>query len=228
MDFLQGLNVTIIGLALVFMSLVMLMIAMMLLDRFFPYVPEASTPTAPVVAPAPAAPVAVFGSRSLSVGNQSHSVEVRSTGNSHKVVVIDGKEHRVEQKDGKLIVDGAPFLAEVVESSADSLGVKIDGIVYRIGLPVPVSTAPVAQATPQPDLSASSVAEGVAVPAPLPGRILKVSVEIGQSVTRGQELCVIEAMKMENSIRAPQDGTVKDVRVAVGQTVTPGAVLIII
>ena len=43
----------------------------------------------------------------------------------------------------------------------------------------------------------------------MPGKVIAVKVEAGQTVAKGQELLVVEAMKMENAIRAPRDGRVK-------------------
>jgi 3-methylcrotonyl-CoA carboxylase alpha subunit len=62
--------------------------------------------------------------------------------------------------------------------------------------------------------------------APMPGRVIAVKVEAGQPVSRGDEILVVEAMKMENAIRAPRDGVVKQVLAAVGDMVSPGVVLV--
>ena len=62
--------------------------------------------------------------------------------------------------------------------------------------------------------------------APMPGRVIAVKVEPGQHVTRGQELLVVESMKMENAIRAPREGTVRSVAARVGEMVGPGVVLV--
>lgn len=62
--------------------------------------------------------------------------------------------------------------------------------------------------------------------APMPGLIVRVLVEPGQEVARGDGLVVMEAMKMENELRADADGTVGDVRVEEGSTVTQGQVLV--
>jgi acetyl/propionyl-CoA carboxylase alpha subunit len=61
--------------------------------------------------------------------------------------------------------------------------------------------------------------------ATMPGKVIAVKASAGQSVKKGDEIVVIEAMKMENALRAPRDGTVKAVNVKVGDMVGPGAVL---
>jgi 3-methylcrotonyl-CoA carboxylase alpha subunit len=62
--------------------------------------------------------------------------------------------------------------------------------------------------------------------APMPGKVIKVAVEVGQQVAKGQELLVVEAMKMENALRAPKDGRVKGLAARVGDMVSPGVVLV--
>ena len=86
--------------------------------------------------------------------------------------------------------------------------------------------APKAEAAPAPAAPVSG--DGVKVTAPLPGNILKVEVSAGASVKKGDVLCVLEAMKMENEIFAPQDGTVKSVVAAKGASVNTGDLLFVI
>jgi 3-methylcrotonyl-CoA carboxylase alpha subunit len=62
--------------------------------------------------------------------------------------------------------------------------------------------------------------------APMNGSIVRLLVEPGQSVQAGTVLVVLEAMKMEHSIRAPQDGTVKAFYCNEGEMVAEGAVLV--
>lgn len=61
--------------------------------------------------------------------------------------------------------------------------------------------------------------------APIPGIITAVSVQAGDVVQAGQELCKLEAMKMNNSIRASRSGKIASIRVSVGQTVKHSDVL---
>jgi biotin carboxyl carrier protein len=65
-----------------------------------------------------------------------------------------------------------------------------------------------------------------ALRAPMPGLVMRVLVEPGQTVSRGAGVVVLEAMKMENELKAGADGTVKAVRVGTGEPVEKGQVLV--
>lgn len=69
-------------------------------------------------------------------------------------------------------------------------------------------------------------ADSGALEAPMPGTVLQVRVVEGEDVTDGQVLMVVEAMKMEHSIKAPKAGTVKRVCFAEGDSVGPGELLV--
>jgi acetyl-CoA/propionyl-CoA carboxylase biotin carboxyl carrier protein len=69
---------------------------------------------------------------------------------------------------------------------------------------------------------------GETLHAPMQGTIVKVLVEQGQEVKAGEAICVLEAMKMENSILAHSDGVVEELRVAPGQSVETGATIAVI
>ena len=62
----------------------------------------------------------------------------------------------------------------------------------------------------------------------MPGRVLSVSVQVGDEVKANQGVLVIEAMKMENELKAPKAGKVVEVKVSAGQTVEKGELLIVI
>ena len=66
---------------------------------------------------------------------------------------------------------------------------------------------------------------GAGLEAPMPGKVTAVKACEGQTVRKGEEILVVEAMKMENAIRAPKTGTVRRIAVQVGDMVAPGAVL---
>jgi len=96
--------------------------------------------------------------------------------------------------------------------------------------PPPRQAAPEAPARPQPAVS-KPVAGGGApgnIVAAMPGTILEVHVGEGDTVSRGQSLLVLEAMKMENDIMAPSDGVVKAIHTAKGASVNSGDLLMVI
>jgi methylmalonyl-coA decarboxylase, gamma subunit len=66
------------------------------------------------------------------------------------------------------------------------------------------------------------------VKAPLPGVVTKINVSVGQQVKKGENVLVLEAMKMENNITAEADGTVSGIAVKAGDSVLEGAVLLTI
>jgi biotin carboxyl carrier protein len=76
--------------------------------------------------------------------------------------------------------------------------------------------------------TASQVSSGYKVVSPLPGIIISVRVKTGDKVRAGQELVVLEAMKMENSIEATHEGTVTAIHVKEGDSVLEGTAVITI
>ena len=108
---------------------------------------------------------------------------------------------------------------------------EVSGLTVGTAAPVPAQTAPAhppasAEASGSAAPAAAQATE--AVTAPLPGKILSVAVKAGDRVRKGDELCVIEAMKMGNSIRAQRDGIVAEVLVAPSQSVAFGAPLLVL
>jgi biotin carboxyl carrier protein len=73
--------------------------------------------------------------------------------------------------------------------------------------------------------SAPRAAGPVTVRAPIPGRVVRVLVKVGDKVAAGRGLAVLEAMKMENEIRAHRAGTVQEILVAPADRIAAGAVL---
>ena len=85
--------------------------------------------------------------------------------------------------------------------------------------------APVAAPKAAPKAAAPVAGGAVKVSAPMPGTILAVKVSAGQQVKKGDVICVLEAMKMENDIPAPQDGVIASIDVQKGASVNAGDVL---
>ena len=77
-------------------------------------------------------------------------------------------------------------------------------------------------------VSVNPPANSTAVKAPLPGTITILNVKNGQSIKRGEILCILEAMKMENEIIAPADGTIIKTEVQQGSAVQTDDILVVI
>jgi glutaconyl-CoA/methylmalonyl-CoA decarboxylase subunit gamma len=130
-----------------------------------------------------------------------------------------------------VIGSGMRFPVEV-ERLPDSIVVRVDGERFE----VPASERPAirglapSQPTPGDGLTSARprpVAERTRqVRAQLPGLILEVKVSEGDDIHRGQLLCVLDAMKMENAVTAPYDGHVTAVRVGPREQVRHGQVLV--
>ena len=127
-------------------------------------------------------------------------------------VTLNGRTYEVEVEAGK-----AMLLSEY-EAVAPAAPV----VAAPAAAAAPAASAPAAPATPV------VTGSGEAVNAPMPGNILKVNVNVGDTVKSGTVLVVLEAMKMENEIMAPKDGTVTQVLVSKGSTVDTGAPLVVI
>lgn len=124
--------------------------------------------------------------------------------------------------------------------------ISIDGKEYLVEMEeiggTPVSTAPVAQEAPVALQASESTPEPVATPqptapvaagsdamtAPMPGTILRILVNPGESVTENQPLMILEAMKMENEVVANRSGVISAIHVTQGQMVNPGDALVTI
>ena len=115
-----------------------------------------------------------------------------------------------------ITVNGAKY--EVVVEEAD-----INAKFTKAETPKAAPAAPAA--APKAAAPKAASAGATAVNAPLPGHLLKVKATQGSAVKKGDLLCVLEAMKMENEILAPADGTVTAVYAKEGTSVNTGDVL---
>ena len=100
---------------------------------------------------------------------------------------------------------------------------------------VAVAAAPVQAAAPRPAAAPAAVApapvadaHGTRLAAPMPGLIIKYHKNVGDAVTKGEAIVVLEAMKMENALVAPCDGVIKEIKYVSGDTVAKGAALCVI
>ena len=117
-----------------------------------------------------------------------------------------------------IIEDGRQFEAMVDEKGAHGFDVTVGGRLFHLEA-VDVRTKLLSG-------QAAHVATGPqGVEAEMPGKVIKVSAAVGDTVSEGQGVVIVEAMKMENEISSPIDGVVKEIAVAEGETVEVGAPL---
>ena len=138
------------------------------------------------------------------INGNEYNVAINSVEGTNASVTVNGTDYQVELEDAP----AAPVQAAPAAAPAAA----------------PVQVAPAAPAAPKPAASGA----GKAVTSPLPGVIIAVKVNVGDSVKAGQEVAVLEAMKMENSIEAEHDGTVTAIHVAKGDSVLEGAAVVTI
>jgi acetyl-CoA/propionyl-CoA carboxylase biotin carboxyl carrier protein len=115
------------------------------------------------------------------------------------------------------------------EITERSFGVEAGGRRFEVRVRERLDTLG-ARTKPKPPKGAGRVAGGSTevLTAPMQGTIVKVEVEVGQQVNSNDVICVLEAMKMENSILAHAGGTVEELKVEPGQSVETGATIAII
>jgi biotin carboxyl carrier protein len=140
-------------------------------------------------------------------------------------VRVDGQSVDVESRlpasgTGSLLLDGASYVVDLGEGRSET-HVVVDGEVFHVQIDD--------EAARRRGLSTDgSRGAGQRLVAPMPGKVVAVLVEVGQSVLPGTPLVVLEAMKMENEFRATASGVVTEVRVTAGQAVDAGALLVVI
>ena len=132
-------------------------------------------------------------------------------------------------KNYTIYVNGTPYNVSVQEGGsapvAPAAPVAAPAAAAPVAAPAPAAAAPAPAEAPAP-AAPQGAAGSVKVDAPMPGNILNIKVSAGDSVSKGDVLLVLEAMKMENDIVAPQNGTVASINVSKGDTVEAGQTLI--
>ena len=137
--------------------------------------------------------------------------KLKINGNDYNVDI-----NEVEGQDVKLTVNGTPYVVTVDQEMKQQKKAVVSA---------PRQQAAPTTATPK---AGAPAAAGAKVTTPLPGTILDVFVNVGDTVKAGQTVVLLEAMKMENNIEADTAGTVKEVKVRKGDSVLEGDILVVI
>ena len=141
----------------------------------------------------------------------------------------------------KLKINGNDYNVDINEVEGQEVKLSVNGEAYTVTVDQEMKPQRKPVAAPRPTAAASQVAPaagavqkanapaaGSKVSTPLPGTILDVFVNVGDTVKSGQTVVLLEAMKMENNIEADTEGTVKEVRVRKGDSVLEGDILVVI
>jgi len=143
-------------------------------------------------------------------------------------VFVDGEYFEVAVDE----VGGSPVISYVQPMAA---GMQMPAAAPPAARPAPPA-APAAKKpaaaetkeTKAPAPAPDTAVDGTPLTAPMPGMIVKYEKEVGDDVSQGETVVVLEAMKMENALPAPASGTIKSVNFSSGDSVAKGAVLAII
>ncbi len=164
----------------------------------------------------------------LLVNNQIYTLEIKefqhSVG-STGIVRIGDREYVVDYRQldpllYSLIIQGRSYQAFVYKAEG-SYGVDLEGKTYSIQI--------LDEAGKRLRVSRASTLPGQQViSAPMPGKVIKLLVKVGDPVEAGQGVVVVEAMKMENELRASIRGIVKEIKVSEGMAVNSGEPLVIL
>ena len=167
------------------------------------------------MAPANPEPAAVLAQRQVLVDDVAVDAGLRSLGGGRYLLVEGGDQVRVvleaetAEPGGvarrEVLVEGFRFVVEVESERVAALRERATS-----GRASSAHTGP------------------LRVKAIIPGKVVAVSVKPGDAVTAGQQLLVVEAMKMQNELRAPRDGTIDRVGVTVGVNIEIGDLLVVI
>ena len=151
-------------------------------------------------------------------------VDVEPLGEGKFAVTFGGKRHEVDALTldhgaVSMIIDGESFGVEF-DDSAHEVAVLLRGHVTKVDIANERQLRMRAA-------SAQFTAEGKQlITAPMPGKVVKVLVKVGEEVKEGQGLVVVEAMKMENELKSPKAGKVTELHCKEGQAVENGAKLV--
>lgn len=131
----------------------------------------------------------------------------------------------VSEGNGKfqILHKGRSFHAELVDTdfAARQFSFRINGVKYSLHIADHYE-----RLVKQLGLSVGSTQKQNMVKAPMPGMVLNVMVQTGQTVSKGDPLLILEAMKMENVLKAASDGVIKLVKVQKGEAVEKGHLLL--
>ena len=138
--------------------------------------------------------------------------------------VVDGRRYdfevaRPQEGTYQIFIGDLAYQATVFDARSGQLGIRLRGRDYAVRLTDRKHRRP----------GQESRGEGIqSLVSPMPGKVVRVLCALGEEVTAGQGVIVVEAMKMQNEIKAAHGGKLAEIRVTAGDTVEAGQVLAVI
>ncbi len=152
----------------------------------------------------------------VTIGETTRVVDIEPTGERMYRLSWPGESHLVDLRRPtpeayQMLIDGESWEAGCVPTEGGYL-VDVMGLTTQVGVEDPRRKA----------LRLGAAPAGGTITTQMPGRVVKIMVAVGDTVTKGQPVLVVEAMKMENEMKSPIDGVVADIYIAEGVAVEAG------
>ncbi|RLD64393.1 MAG: acetyl-CoA carboxylase biotin carboxyl carrier protein subunit [Bacteroidetes bacterium] len=137
-------------------------------------------------------------------------------------------------KNYKFKINGTQYEVEINDFDGKIADIEVNGTKYQVEVQSEVRQPktptlvrkPVAEKPGEGVIVKTPSIGGHEIKSPLPGSIIKILVAVGDTVKKGDNLLIMEAMKMENNVLAEKDGVVKSIKVAIGDNVLQNDVLL--
>ena len=139
---------------------------------------------------------------------------------------VDDREYELQVRKPESGVYLMTFGNEIFEVAVSESGIETHAQVR--GKDVTVSIADPRQLRGSSDAGGDAAGGNAEIKTAMPGKVVKLIANVGDTLSKGDAVIVVEAMKMQNELRASKDGVVKEIRVTEGQTVAAGEVLAVI
>jgi biotin carboxyl carrier protein len=170
----------------------------------------------------------------VEIGGRKQIIEISGAAAAYRAV-IDGREYAVDAAragdNWSLLVSGRSYEVVFGSASAGEFPVHVNGrgVAVKLNVLTPSGGRYLEKRAARGfDPPADALGGPFSLTAPMPGRVVKILVGVGDVIAPRQGIAVVEAMKMENEVRTPRAGTVTEVRVTEGALVEAKAVLVVI
>jgi biotin carboxyl carrier protein len=156
-------------------------------------------------------------------GDFEFKVSTRDGDLSLNDTLVDADIHRINDHTFQVLHRGGSYSVHVLDQNADEnlVTLRINGKRAQVRLTTELDR--LLKRLGMENMAGAKVAN---IKAPMPGLIHSILVEPGAEVAKGDQLLILEAMKMENVIKSPTDGTVQKIHVAPGESVEKGKVMV--